>query len=110
VQPAQPSEDDEPDVGTLAGLRLGVQTLVSDRVLLALVVSLLTVTFIYGFELVYLVLVARDLLGMGASGVGYLDAAASLTLDVVAITLMQRVIPGSRLARVEGLLFERDRG
>jgi MFS family permease len=161
VPPAPQTTDDEADVGTLAGMRLGLQTLVNDRVLLVLVASFLTVTFIYGFELVYLVLVARDLLGMGASGVGYLDAAvgvgglvgaalaprmarsprprvviaaimtgsaaplaalavvrspllallilgvegvASVMLDVVATTLMQRVIPGTRLARVEGLL------
>jgi MFS family permease len=158
---APPSEDDEDDVGTLAGMRLGLQTLVNDRVLLVLVVSLLTITFTYGFELVYLVLVARDRLGIGASGVGYLDAAvgvggllgavlaprvarskrpraviaaivagcaapmaalalvhspllallilgvegvASLMLDVVATTLIQRLVPGTRLARVEGLL------
>jgi MFS family permease len=145
----------------MAGVRLGVQTIASDRVLLTLVLSLLVLTFIYGFELVYLVFVARDLLGIGASGVGYLDAAvgvggllgavlaprmarsrrpraviafivalnaapmatlallhspvlallvlaveglATLVLDVVANTVMQRVIPGHRLARVEGLL------
>jgi MFS family permease len=161
VPAAEPTEDDADDVGTLKGIRLGIRTLTSDRVLATLSVALLAITFIYGFELVYLVLVARDLLGMGASGVGYLDAAvgvggllgavvaprlarshrprmviglvvtfnalpmavlavvrspwlalvllavegvASLVLDVVANTIMQRVVPGTRLARVEGLL------
>lgn len=161
IPPPEPAGDAEGDTGTLAGVRIGVQTLASDRVLRTLVVSLLVLTFIYGFELVYLVFVARDLLGIGASGVGYLDAAvgvgglvgavvaprmarsrrpraviafivalsaapmaalavvrspllallilavegiATLVLDVVATTIMQRVIPGNRLARVEGLL------
>ena len=160
VPAAEAPEGDE-DTGTLAGMRLGVRTLTGDRVLGTLVVSLLVLTFIYGFELVYLVLVARDLLGMGAAGVGYLDAAvgvggllgavvaprmarsgrpraliaaivalnaapmaalavvrspvvallvlavegvAALVLDVVVTTIMQRVVPGARLARVEGLL------
>jgi hypothetical protein len=161
VPPAEPTEDDADDVGTFRGIRLGIRTLTSDRVLATLSVALLAITFIYGFEMVYLVLVARDLLGMGASGVGYLDAAvgvgglvgavvaprlarshrprmvialvvtfnalpmallavlrspwlalvvlavegvASLALDVVATTIMQRVVPGTRLARVEGLM------
>ena len=161
VPAAEPTEDDADDVGTFQGIRLGIRTVTSDRVLATLSVALLAITFIYGFELVYLVLVARDLLGMGASGVGYLDAAvgvggllgavvaprlarshrprmviglvvtfnalpmavlavvrspwlalvflavegvASLALDVVANTIMQRVVPGTRLARVEGLL------
>jgi MFS family permease len=161
VPPAERTEDDAADAGTLAGIRLGVRTLTGDRVLATLSVCLFAITFIYGFELVYLVLVARDLLDIGASGVGYLDAAvgigglagavvaprlarshrpravialvvalnaapmaalailrspwaallvlavegvASLTLDVVANTIMQRVVPGTRLARVEGLL------
>ncbi|MBA2768463.1 MAG: MFS transporter [Sporichthyaceae bacterium] len=159
--PAAEDPEGDADTGTLAGMRLGVQTLTGDRVLGALVLSLLVLTFIYGFELVYLVLVARDLLGMGASGVGYLDAAvgvggllgavvaprlarsrrpralialiltlnaapmaalavvrspviallvlavegvAALVLDVVVTTIMQRVVPGARLARVEGIL------
>lgn len=161
VPAAERSEEDEADVGTLSGLRLGIRTLTGDRILGTLVASLLAITFIYGFELVYLVLVARDRLGLGSSGVGYLDAAvgvgglvgaalaprlarsrrpraviaavvafnalpmavlaltrspvlallvlavegvASLVLDVVATTIMQRVVPGTRLARVEGLL------
>lgn len=161
VPPAERTEEDEGDVGTVEGIRLGIRTLTGDRVLATLSVALLAITFIYGFELVYLVLVARDLLDMGASGVGYLDAAvgvggllgaviaprlarshrpreviglvvalnglplallavlrspwlalavlavegvASLALDVVANTIMQRVVPGTRLARVEGLL------
>ncbi len=161
VPPPERTEDDAADVGVVAGVRLGFQTLLGDRVLATLSVSLLAITLIYGFELVYLVIVARDLLGMGASGVGYLDAAvgvggllgavvaprlarsrrpraviaavvlfnaapmaalavlrspwlalvvlavegvASLVLDVVSTTIMQRVVPGTRLARVEGLL------
>jgi MFS family permease len=161
VPAAEPSDDEAEDAGALAGMRLGVRTITQDRILATLVVSMLVITFIYGFELVYLVLVARDLLGMGASGVGYLDAAvgvgglfgavlaprmarsrrpraviaviitfnaapmavlalarsplvallvlavegvATLILDVVVTTIMQRVVPGDRLARVEGLL------
>ena len=60
------------------GHPLGIRTLTGDRVLATLSVALLAITFIYGFELVYLVLVARDLLDMGASGVGYLDAAVGV--------------------------------
>ncbi len=161
VPPAERTDEDALDVGLVAGVRLGFQTLLGDRVLATLSVATLAITLIYGFELVYLVLVAQDLLGMGASGVGYLDAAvgvggllgavlaprlarsrrpraviaavvlfnaapmaalavlsspwlalvvlavegvASLVLDVVATTIMQRVVPGTRLARVEGLL------
>src|SRR4029078_675834 len=32
------------------------------------------------------------------------EGVASLALDVVATTIMQRVVPGTRLARVEGLM------
>ena len=161
IPAAEAADDGEPDVGAWAGVRLGVRTILGDRVLSALVLSTLAVTFVYGFELVYLVLVARDRLGMGPSGVGYLDAAvgvgglagavlapratrtrrprlviatvvvlalaplaalavlrspalallvltvegvANLVLDVVVTTIMQRVVPGARLARVEGIL------
>jgi MFS family permease len=119
------------------------------------------VTFVYGFELVYLVFVADDILDLGAGGIGYLNAAigvggalgalitnrlansprvrlvmgatllgcgvplgllavitepwiayvvlaveglASIALDVVVTTALQRVVPQAVLARVSAVL------
>ncbi len=52
-----------------------------------------------GFELVLLVLVARDLLGMGADGVGVLNAAIAVGA-IIAIPLIGRTVAADRPARI----------
>ena len=62
----------------LAELAEGLRATLSDRVVAVLVLFTSAVTFVYGFELVYLVFVAKDRLGLGAAGVGYLNASIGL--------------------------------
>lgn len=68
---------DEEDDGTsfLRALGQGIRATVADKEVAVLVVFTCGVTFVYGFELVYLVFVADDRLGLGAEGIGYLNAA-----------------------------------
>lgn len=67
---------DEPDAGSFFGaLGQGIRATVADKEVAVLVVFTCGVTFVYGFELVYLVFVADDRLGLGAEGIGYLNAA-----------------------------------
>lgn len=74
-----PAMDDAKDAtvptGFVTELVEGLRATVSDRVVAILVVFTSGATFIYGFELVYLVFVADDLLDLGAGGIGYLNAA-----------------------------------
>jgi MFS family permease len=65
---------DAPGGGVLTELAAGVTAMRSDPVLLALSLSLIAITFTYGFELVYLVLVSDRLIGTGLEGVGVLEA------------------------------------
>lgn len=60
--------------GVLQELAQGVTAMRSDPVLLGLSLSLIAITFTYGFELVYLVLVSDRILGTGPEGVGVLEA------------------------------------
>ena len=147
--------------GFLAELVEGLRATVSDRVVAVLVLFTSAATFIYGFELVYLVFVSDDLLDLGSGGIGYLNAAigvggalgalitnrlansprvrlvmgatlvgcgvplgllavitepwiayvvlaieglASIALDVVVTTALQRVVPQAVLARVSAVL------
>ncbi|MCY7374128.1 MAG: MFS transporter [Spirochaetaceae bacterium] len=53
----------------------GFRATVADREVALLVVFTSAVTFVYGFELVYLVFVADEKLGIGVEGIGYLNAA-----------------------------------
>lgn len=145
----------------LTDLVVGLRATVSDRVVAVLVILTSAVTFVYGFELVYLVFVANDQLDLGARGVGYLNASiglggalgaflanrladsprvrlimivtllgcgvplgllsvitapwiayvvlaiegmASIALDVVVITAMQRIVRGGLLGRVSAIM------
>ena len=84
----RPSDSDPADLdgdapGSPAGsflhqMREGGRATVTDPGVLVLATFTAAVTFVYGFELVYLVFVARDRLGMGSEGVGYLTAAVGL--------------------------------
>lgn len=53
----------------------GLRATVADREVAVLVTFASGVTFVYGFELVYLVFVADERLGIGTEGIGYLSAA-----------------------------------
>ena len=68
--------EDEAGPGSFLGqLGQGLRATVADREVALLVVFTCSVTFVYGFELVYLVFVADEGLGTGAEGIGYLNAA-----------------------------------
>ena len=56
----------------------GVRAVTSDPVLRVMTAAIVLSTLAFGFELVYMVFVSRDLLGTGASGVGWLDAAVGV--------------------------------
>lgn len=58
-----------------AQLREGMRATVADREVALLVLFTSAVTFVYGFELVYLVFVSDEKLGTGTEGIGYLSAA-----------------------------------
>lgn len=63
-------------VGSFLGqLGEGLRATVADREVAVLVTFASGVTFVYGFELVYLVFVADERLGIGTEGIGYLSAA-----------------------------------
>ena len=71
---ARPAVGGRGGAGVLAELAEGVTAMRSDPVLLGLSLSLIAITFTYGFELVYLVLVSDRLIGTGPEGVGVLEA------------------------------------
>jgi len=161
--PKSEDADDADDGGEsmVAELTAGAAAVWADPVLRVLVTAVVMATFVFGFEIVYLVFVSQDLLGTGASGVGYLDAAvgvggvvgallvsrlaesthvrrtlivisvlsslpmallalvsqawmayallfaegaASVALDVVGVTAMQRSVPADRLARADAVI------
>lgn len=64
--------------GAVAALAEGVRTLVRNRTVLVLIGCLVAGSFVYGVELVLLVVVSDDLLGTGAGGFGWLLAASGL--------------------------------
>ena len=59
----------------LGQLAEGARATVTDRGVAILVLFTCAVTFVYGFELVYLVFVADERLGTGSEGIGYLNTA-----------------------------------
>ena len=74
--PADRVTDEEDEATSFFGaLGQGIRATVADKEVAVLVVFTCGVTFVYGFELVYLVFVADDRLGLGAEGIGYLNAA-----------------------------------
>ena len=96
----------EHDDGSQAGARSffadlaeGLRATVSDRVVAVLVLLTSAVTFVYGFELVYLVFVADERLGLGARGVGYLNAAVGLG-GALGAFLTNRLASNSRVRLV----------
>lgn len=73
--PSPGAEGAAPPESFLGQLGEGLRATVADREVALLVLFTSAVTFVYGFELVYLVFVADDRLGIGAEGIGYLNAA-----------------------------------
>jgi len=73
--PGSGDADDDGPESFFGQLGEGLRATVADREVALLVVFTCAVTFVYGFELVYLVFVADEKLGTGAAGIGYLNAA-----------------------------------
>lgn len=93
-----PGGDDSDDAAEsfLGQLAEGLRATVADREVAVLVVFTSAVTFVYGFELVYLVFVADERLGIGAEGIGYLNAAMGIGGFVGAL-LTSRLADSPRL-------------
>ncbi len=77
----------------------GFRATVADPGVVVLASFTSAVTFVYGFELVYLVFVARDRLGIGPEGVGYLNAAVGIG-GVLGALLTNRLADSSRVRAV----------
>jgi MFS family permease len=56
----------------------GLRAVTADPVLRTMVAAIVLSALAFGFELVYTIFISRDLLGTGASGVGWLDAAVGV--------------------------------
>ena len=92
---ASAEDSDEVPQGLGHQLADGVRAVAGDRVLRVLVAAVVLSTFAMGFESVYLVLVSRDLLGTGASGVGWLDASVGVG-GVLGALVVSRLAASSR--------------
>lgn len=86
----------------LGELAVGLRATLGDRVVAILVLFTSAVTFVYGFELVYLVFVADERLGLGAAGIGYLNAALGFGGAAGAL-LTSRLANSPRVRLVLGL-------
>jgi MFS family permease len=82
-----------------ADLAEGFSALRADRTLAVLTICLIALTFTYGFEMVYLVLVSERQLDLGASGVGLLEAAVGVG-GVLGVALAAKLAQSTRPAAV----------
>ncbi|MGY1701834.1 MFS transporter [Geodermatophilus sp. SYSU D00766] len=96
-------EEGAPRSGALAQLREGAGALFGDRLVLVLVVCLVAGSFVYGIELVVLVLVSDELLGTGTGGLGWLLAASGVG-GVLGAVLSARLARARRPRAVIGVL------
>jgi MFS family permease len=76
----------------------GLRAIASSGEVSILVVFFITVSLVYGFELVLLILVSERLLDTGAEGVGFLNAAIGLG-GVLAAGIASRLVDHPRSAR-----------
>jgi CRP-like cAMP-binding protein/predicted MFS family arabinose efflux permease len=96
--PAAKAAAEAPEEGLLTRLGRGLAVIV-ERPTVAIVVGfVVAASFIYGSELVMLVLAAERLLGMDAEGVGYLNAAVGVG-GVAAAGLTGRLLQGAHPSR-----------
>ena len=100
VPPADPqqADDDAPEESIVAELTAGFAAVSRDGDLRAITLLVGAQSLLWGFLLVYLVIIATDELGAGTEGLGYLNALLGIGTVVGGLMVLGRVAKG-RLAR-----------